>query len=75
MALEAGEVIKPKNARYQLVDKSTGEILGDPVKEAATECEEFLGVVLKRESFKQWIRERYKIMQSKMVADDLDTEE
>lgn len=74
LAIEAGEVIKPKNARFQLVDKSTGELLGEPVKVEATECEEFLGVVLKRESFKQWIREKFQIVQGTMVhdADDLD---
>jgi hypothetical protein len=63
-----------KNARYQLVDKSTGELLGDPVKESATECEEFLGVVLKRESFKQWVRDTYKIMNAKILADSEDDE-
>ena len=81
MALEAGEVVKPKNGRYQLVDKSTGELIGDSVKEKATETEEFLGVVLKRESFKQWVRDRYKIAQCKMISseevddDDEDDEE
>ena len=72
LAVEAGEVIKPKNARYQLVDKETGELIGEYVKEAATECEEFLGVVLLRESFKQWIRDKYKLAQAKMISDDDD---
>ena len=71
LALLAGEVIKPKNARYQLVDKASGEILGDgPVKADETETEEFLGVVLKRESFKQWIRDEFKLAEGKMLADD-----
>ena len=70
LAIEAGEVIKPKNARYQLVDKSTGEILGDPVKEEATENEKFLGVVLKRESFKQWVRENFQLARGTMLASD-----
>lgn len=79
MALESGDVVKPKNARYQLVDPETGELLGEPVKEPLTQTEEFLGVVLKRESFKKWVRERYKIMQTKLIKDDTedieDTEE
>jgi len=72
LAVLAGEVIKPKNARFQLVDKSTGEILGEPVKEDATECEEFLGVVLKRETFKEWVRDTFKLAEGKMLADDSD---
>lgn len=70
LALLAGEVIKPKNARFQLVDKATGELLGDVVKEDATECEDFLGVVLKRESFKQWVRDTFKLAEGKMLEDD-----
>lgn len=69
LALLAGEVIKPKNARFQLVDKSTGELIGEPVKQPETECEEFLGVVLQRESFKQWVRDTFKLAEGKMLAD------
>jgi len=61
MALLAGEVIKPKNAWYQLVDKSTGELIGKAVREKDTQSEEFLGVVLKRDSFKTWVREKYQL--------------
>lgn len=61
MALEAGEVIKPKNAWYQLVDKSTGEIIGKSVREKDTETEEFLGEILKRESFKLWVKNKYQL--------------
>lgn len=70
MALAAGEVVKPKNAWYQLVDKETGELIGTAVREKATQSEEFLGIVLKRESFKQWVRETYKLAQGKMIAID-----
>ena len=70
LAIEAGEVVKPKNARYQLIDKETGELIGEYVKEPATQCEEFLGVVLKRESFKKWVRDKYKLAQVKMISDD-----
>lgn len=72
LAILAGEVIKPKNARFQLVDKATGELIGDVVKEDATECEEFLGVVLKRESFKQWVRDTFKLAEGRMLEDDSD---
>lgn len=67
LAVEAAEVIKPKNGYYQLVDKETGELLGKPVKEKATQCEEFLGVVLKRESFKSWVRSEFQTAQVQMI--------
>lgn len=70
LALEAGEVIKPKNARFQLIDKETGETIGDIVKEEDTQNEAFLGIVLKRESFKQWVRDNFKIAQAQMVTDE-----
>lgn len=69
LAVDSGEVIKPKNGRYQLVDKSTGELIGESVKEAGTECDEFLGVVLKRESFKSWVRETYQIAHAQMIVE------
>ena len=75
LAIDAGEVIKPKNARYQLVDKSTGEVIGEPVKEAETENESFLGVVLKRESFKAWVRETFQLAQGTMIADEDDNDD
>lgn len=70
LAILAGEVIKPKNARFQLVDKATGELIGDIVKEEETECEEFLGVVLKRESFKQWVRDTFRLSEGKLMIDE-----
>lgn len=73
LAILAGEVIKPKNARFQLVDKATGELIGKVCTEDDTETEEFLGVVLKRESFKQWVRDTFKLSEGKlMIADDED---
>lgn len=70
LAIQAGEVIKPKNARYQLVDKETGEVIGDMLKEEDTDNEEFLGVVVKRESFKQWVRDTYQLAEMKLVTED-----
>ena len=70
LAVEAGEVIKPSNGFYQLVDKSTGELIGNKIREKMTWSEDFLGVVLKRESFKVWIRDKYKIAQANMIVSD-----
>lgn len=70
LAIAAGEVIKPNNGYYQLVDPETGEVIGNKVREKATQCEEFLGVVLKRESFKKWIREEFQLSHMKMLSSD-----
>lgn len=71
MALEAGEVIKPKNGWYALVDKSTGEIVSKNIRATEFDCEEYAGAILKRESFKQWVRDTYKLSQVKMIEDDV----
>ena len=70
MAIEAKHVVKPSNGFYQLVDDETGEELSKKVREKETGTEEFLGVVLKRESFKQWVREKYQLSHSELVADE-----
>ena len=70
LAVASGEVVKPSNGWYQLVDKSTGELIGSKVREKDTANENFLGVVLKRESFKQWVRSTFQVANVKMVSDD-----
>jgi len=75
MAVEAKEVIKPSNGWYQLVDPETGETLGSKVREKDTGNEAFLGVVLKRESFKKWVKEKYQLSHTTLVSDDEDIDE
>ncbi len=72
LALEAGEVMKPSNGWYSLVDKSTGEIDAKKVRAKDTESEEFLGVVLQRDSFKQWVKSKFELsgMQGLQDAQD-----
>lgn len=69
-ALEANEICKPSNGWYQLVDPETGEMIGSKVREKDTGTDEFLGVVLKRESFKQWIRDKFQLSHAALVADE-----
>lgn len=61
LALESGDVIKPNNGWYQLIDKETGEMIGQKVRESATATDEFLGVVLKRKSFIDFVAKKYKL--------------
>ena len=75
-AQESGDVIKPKNGYYQIVDRESGELIGKPVKEPATECEEFLGVVYKRPEFQLFVKNKYKLaILDKINEDDIFEEE
>lgn len=70
IALESGDVIKPSNGWYQLVDTETGEVLGNKVREKDTETEEFLGTVIKRPRFKQFVNKEYKLAHMSTVIKD-----
>jgi RecA/RadA recombinase len=70
LALESGDVVKPKNGYYALVDRATGEV-GKEVKFPKTQADDFLGVVLAREEFKQFIKDTYKLSKAKLEEDDI----
>ena len=70
LAVEAGEVVKPKQGWYALVNKETGEIIGSNKREKDTDSDDFLGVVVKRESFKQWVRDNFQYSHTKLVSDE-----
>lgn len=70
LALEAGEVKQVSSGWYQLVDLETGELLGAKTRRKDTETNEFLGAVLKKESFNKWIEDNFKLGQSSMIESD-----
>lgn len=73
LAIESKDVMLGKvgkSSGYALVDVESGEV-GEMVKFEKTQTEEFLGVVLKRESFKKYIRDTYKLEKSKLEEDDI----
>jgi hypothetical protein len=70
LALESGDVVKPAKGKYQLV--TDGET-GDAVTEDETQTEEFLGVVLERESFKEFVAKKY--VMTNHAQSDADIEE
>lgn len=74
LALESGDVVKPQNGWYQLCDKETGELIGNKVRASAAESDSFLGVVMKREGFKQFIRDKYQLS-SKMQTTEEDVDD
>lgn len=61
LGLESGHIAKPSMGWYQLVDKETGELVGSKVRAKDTETEEFLGKVMKDKSFKEFVRNKYRV--------------
>lgn len=59
--LESGHIIKPANGWYQLVNVDTGEMIGGKVRLKDTENEQFLGSIIKQESFKTFVKNKYKL--------------
>jgi hypothetical protein len=66
LALESGDVMKPKNGWYQIVDTDTGELVGKAVRESATNSDDFLGVVVKKQHFKDYVRGKYMLSPSEI---------
>jgi hypothetical protein len=76
LALESGDATKPKNGRYDLIDPATGEVLTDkPVSEKATETPEFLGVIMKRQAFRDYVKKRFALGQGLLVQEDTSEDE
>jgi hypothetical protein len=73
LAIESKDVMQGKvgkSSGYALVDIESGEV-GEMVKFEKTQTEEFLGEILKRESFKKYIRDTYKLEKAKLEEDDI----
>lgn len=80
LALESGNVIKPKNGHYQAVDPETGEILsGEPIKESKTNTAKFWNHILGNKTFNDYLYDKYKLPYSELIqlesTDDENEEE
>jgi RecA/RadA recombinase len=75
VALHGGFVIKPSNGWYQLVDRSTGEMVGSKKREKETLTEEFWESTLKDEKFQDFIKKLYQVGHVTEEFDPLDLEE
>jgi RecA/RadA recombinase len=60
LGVEAGLVVKPKVGWYARVGQS-GEIEGKNWRKDDTECEEFLGELLRDPRFKKWVKESFQL--------------
>ena len=72
MAVASGDVIKPSNGWYQVVDPDTGEILGNKMRAADTNTREFWEPIMKRKHFKDWIERTFSVSSQKLITDGSD---
>jgi len=72
LAQELNFVGKPAKGWYQKIDPETGEFVGEKYREAATECEEFLGAILKDERFKAAVRREFQLAQPKPASNPIE---
>lgn len=70
MALCSGHVIKPSNGWYQKVDPETGEVLGNKLRAADTNTEEFWESILSDPSFNKWVNNTFKITAKNLLQDE-----
>ena len=69
LAIDGKFVMKPSNGWYQLVDETTGEMVGTKVRAADTETKEFLGKVIANKKFQQFVKDKYQLIAPKLDED------
>ena len=77
LAIEGGYVVKPSNGWYQLVDRTTGEFVGNKMR--ATDIEDNKEVwkqLLTTTDFAEWIKKKYTLTTNSLIqSDDSDDDE
>ena len=61
VAVNGGYIIKPSNGWYMVVDKNTGESIGNKVREKDTLNAEFWSPIFETTDFKDYIKQTYSI--------------
>ena len=69
IALLTGHVMKPSNGWYQLVDKETGEMIGNKVREKETQTAGFWKDILADEGFQKAVSDMYTVGHRAMLDD------
>ena len=71
LALEGGFVVKPSNGWYQLVDRNTGEVVGQKMRAADIEDNGPLWKdLLVKTDFANWIKNKYSLVTGSLVSND-----
>ena len=69
IALESGHVVKPKNGWYQRVD-SDGVVEDKNYREKDTNSKEFWDPLLTNETFKSYVRSKYKVTSGDIIQEE-----
>lgn len=74
LAIEGGYVVKPSNGWYQLVDRTTGEVVGNKMRAADIEDnKDIWKQLLSTTDFADWIKKKYTLTTQPLIqSDDLD---
>lgn len=71
LAIEGGYVAKPSNGWYQLVDRSTGEMVGQKMRAADIEDnKDIWKQILSETDFPVWIKNKYSLVTGSLVSED-----
>lgn len=71
LAIEGGYVVKPSNGWYQLVDRTTGEVVGNKMRIADIEDNgELWKGVLTTTDFADWIKNRYTLVGGNLIVSE-----
>ena len=68
LAIEGGYVVKPSNGWYQLVDRTTGEVVGNKMRAADIEGNSAIWKqLLSTTDFAEWIKKKYTLASGSLV--------
>ena len=70
IALESGHVIKPSNGWYSKVDVESGEVEEKKYREKDTNSSEFWIPVLKQQSFRDFVEQKYRVAASEIIQEE-----
>ncbi len=70
VAVEGNYIAKPSNGWYQIVDRSTGEMIGTKLREKDTHTSEFWDPLLDSEEFQKFIADSYSIGGKSLMSFD-----
>lgn len=70
MALEAGAVVKPSQGWYSRVNMETGEVEDKKYRAKDTDNKEFWMPILLSQSFRDWVKNTYKVGMGDLLSDD-----
>ena len=70
IALESGHVIKPSNGWYSKVDIESGEVEEKKYREKDTNSSEFWIPVLKQQSFRDFVEQKYRVAASEIIQEE-----